>query len=317
VRTEDDLRAALTALERHAPVADRVMPGRSRQRLRSPRTVRWLAVTAAAAAAAGVVTALTVGGAPTRSSPNGGVAASGPGGDATVRAKVLAAFSAASGDIVYESGTTTNTGKSSIVTQFWTYPSQASPGQLVHTRSLTYNRSGTLDYSDEAIFVLTEQGATSLRPAATKGERIIIDYAGKTWSDDKDTLLPESREPSSSALIAHDIKSAQWTVRKTTLNGRAALELSFKEAGDGNSSVNHLWVDAVTYLPLRQTDTFGPAGMITSDTLNFQYLPATAANLAKLSAGPVPPGFKRVSNKVSGSMEIPVRPAPSVRPSPR
>jgi hypothetical protein len=322
VRTEDDLRTALTALERHAPDAARVLPGskRHRSQLTSPRTVRWLAATAAAAALAGTVTALTVSGAPTSSSPNGGVA-SGSAGEAALRPKLLAAFSAASGDIVYVSGPTQNTGKSPIVTQFWTYPSQASPGQLVHTRSLTFNLSGTLDYSDEAIFVLTEQGATSPRPAPTTGERIIIDYAGKTWSDDKDTLLPESSDPSSSALIAHDIKTEHWTVRRTTLNGRAALELSFKETGDGNSSVNRLWIDAATYLPLRQTDTFGPPGMITSDTLNYEYLPATAANLAKLTA-PIPAGFKRVSNNVSGATEIPVRPAPaqpttSLRPSPR
>ncbi len=47
--TEDDLRAALTSLERHAPAAARVLPGRSTRRrsrsgLRSPlapRPQRW------------------------------------------------------------------------------------------------------------------------------------------------------------------------------------------------------------------------------------------------------------------------------------
>lgn len=60
MRTEDDLRAALVALERHAPAAMRVMPARRGSRL-THRTVclSGLAGVAALAAVAGVITAVT------------------------------------------------------------------------------------------------------------------------------------------------------------------------------------------------------------------------------------------------------------------
>ncbi|MGH3295054.1 MAG: hypothetical protein ACRDP7_24970 [Trebonia sp.] len=298
MRTEDDLRAALSALERHAPAAARVLPGSQRHShhgLRSPRTVRWLAVTITAAALAAAVTALTLPTAPTRSIPNGSVASpSGQANSATLRAKLLAAFSAASDDIVYVSSTSLNTGESPIVTESWSYPSQPSPGRLVRSRNLTYNLSGTLRYDDERTFVMPPPGTSSVPGhITTMGERILVDYVGKTWSDQKGTSLFQDN-PNGSALITYDIKTAHWTVRRTTLNGRAALELSWKAAQKGNSSTTYLWVDAATYLPLRETDAFGPSGMITSATFNYEYLPATPVNLAKLTP-PIPAGFKRVN----------------------
>jgi hypothetical protein len=290
VRTEDDLRAALSTLERHAPDAARVLPGRERRfshGLRSARAGRWLAAAATAAALAGLVAALTLPAAPTRSSPNGGVAVpSSPSGDVTLRARVLAAFSAAGQEIGYASSTSQTTGASPIVTETWTYPSQPKPGQRVRIRTLTYNRSGTLRYDDVASYVVTGHPAS--------GERIIINYVGRTFSDQQDTPLPESVGLSSSALVASYIKTAHWTVRRTTLNGRAALELSFKDNSKENPSTFHVWVDATTYLLLRETATFGPPGQTTSSTDNDQYLPVTTANLAQLSP-PVPTGFRQVT----------------------
>ncbi len=299
MRTEDDLRTALTVLERHAPAAARVLPGSNRRSShgpRSPKAIRWLAVTTTAAAVAGVVTALTLPAGPLRSIPNEGATShSSPPNDATLRAKLLAAFSAASRDMVYESSTSLNTGKSPIVVEGWSYPSQPRPGQLVRTRTVTYNLSGTLHYEEEDTFVMPPTPSTSppLGGIPTNGERIIVDYIGKTWSDQKDTPLPGGVSDST-ARVRSDIKTAHWTVQRTTVDGRAALELSFKEADKSNPSTVHLWVDAATYLPLRETDTFGPPGMTTSTTVDDEYLPATSANLAKLRA-PLPAGFKQVS----------------------
>jgi hypothetical protein len=322
VRTEDDLRTALTALERHAPAAARVLPGsghHSSHGLRSPRTVRWLAATAATAALAGAVTALTLG-APTRSVQNGGVASSGSASAATVRAKVLAAFSAASGDVVYASGTTLTAGRSATVTQSWSYPSQPSPGQLVRGRSVTFNRSGTEHSDSEMTFVQPSPETSRSTGAWVTGEWLNVDYLSKTWLDQK-ILILATTDLSKSAVISEHIGSGPWTVRRTTLNGRAALEFSFKVPGNPNSPTSHLWVDAATYLPLRETDFYGPSGMVSTGTLDFEYLPATPANLAKLTP-PIPAGFKRVSNNNVGGGEIvilpqPVQSVPSLRPSPR
>jgi hypothetical protein len=323
VRTEDDLRTALTALERHAPAAARVLPGSKRHSshgLRSAKAVRWLALTATAAALAAVVTVLTLSAASTRNGQNEGVTSPSSPANATLRAELLAAFSAAGDEIVYMSSTSLSTGESPIVTESWSYPSRPSPGQLVRRRDLTFNLSGTLHSDVEDTFVMPAPG-TSLSPGViiTKGERIFVDYVGKTWSDQKDIPLIDDN-PNSSALITYDIKTAHWTVRRTTLNGRAALELSWKEAQKGNSSTIYLWVDAATYLPVRETDTFGPAGMITSATLNYEYLPATSANLSQLTP-PIPAGFKRVSGSAKAIIPKPFLPkevpAPSASPSPR
>jgi hypothetical protein len=275
-------------------------------------------LTATAAALAAVVTVLTLSVASTGSRQNEGVTSPSSPATATLRAELLAAFSAASDEIVYTSSTSLNTGKSPIVTESWSYPSQPSPGQLVRRRDLTFNLSGTLHSDAGDTFVMPAPG-TSPSPGVivTKGKRIFVDYVGKTWSDQKDTPLIDDN-PNSSALITYDIKTAHWTVRRTTLNGRAALELSWKEAQKGNSSTTYLWVDADTYLPVRETDTFGPPDTITSATLNYEYLPATSANLSKLTP-PIPAGFKRVSGSAKVSIPKQVWPkevlAPSVSPS--
>jgi hypothetical protein len=104
--------------------------------------------------------------------------------------------------------------------------------------------------------------------------------------------------PYNPALIASYFKSKQWSARNTTLNGRAAIELTLKDlVKQGKSTVNswieYLWIDASTYLPLHDVTTFGPPGMATHAVEDFQYLPATSANLAKLTPS-IPAGFKRV-----------------------
>jgi hypothetical protein len=64
-----------------------------------------------------------------------------------------------------------------------------------------------------------------------------------------------------------------------------------------------LWVDAQTYLPLRQTLNFGGFTSVQKGTVServqvvradYQYLAPTAANLAKLTV-PIPPGFRRTA----------------------
>jgi hypothetical protein len=60
-------------------------------------------------------------------------------------------------------------------------------------------------------------------------------------------------------------------------------------------------VDASTYLQLREEDSFqegGPAHLITVTVRDdYELLPATQANLAKLAA-PVPAGFRRTAKQV-------------------
>jgi hypothetical protein len=91
VRTEDDLRAALVALERHAPAAERVLPAtRGRRLTRRPLWLSGVAGVATLAAVAGVVTAVTVSSPSPSHIPNGGVAPAPAKPSAPIRASLTA-----------------------------------------------------------------------------------------------------------------------------------------------------------------------------------------------------------------------------------
>jgi hypothetical protein len=348
VRTEDDLRAALTSLERHAPAAARVIPDlsprrRSRRGLRSPLALRWVAGTAAAAAVTGAVTGLILtGGAsttgpaaldtptPSGTTTNEGVTAPVPITKATLQARLLAALFAPSNEIVYTQGRFWSTGSgwthtdmSPDITESWDYPWQPHTGQQVRGRSIFYSLDGQFHFDKSVSYVMPGPGSALGGPAIgafrATGERISVDYVGKTWSDTKNSPLTVDNVDNP-ALIANDLKSKQWTARDTTLNGRAAIELTLKDkVVQGKSTVNswieYLWIDASTYLPLRDTETFGPPNMVSHGETDWQYLPATPANLAKLTT-PIPAGFKRVTPPVTISPK-PIVSSPSASASPR
>lgn len=329
--TEDDLRAALTSLERHAPAAARVLPegGRPRRQPRSPRATRWLAGVTTAAALAGLVTALTLPGGTPGTIPNGAVTSpSVPANATTLRAKLLAAFSAASDEIVYMRGTYQTAGPhtdpSPATEQVWYYPGQPNVGQMVRARTASVEAG--FGHTDVGISYRQPAPKAGLPPgtAQVKGERISVGYAGRTWSDVKDTMVM-FQPPYNPALIASYLKSKQWSARDTTLNGRPAIELTLKEVvlkGEAtvNSWTEYLWVDASTYLPLHDVTTFGPPGEVTHAVEDFRYLPATPANLAQLTP-PIPAGFKKVTpspvvapaGSASAAVTIsPTRSAPAV-----
>jgi hypothetical protein len=250
---------------------------------------------------------------------------------ATLQAKLLAAFSATSNEIVYTHGTFWSTGSgwthtdmSPITEENWYSPWQASTGQRVHARSITSTGDGMM-HTDVGLSYVMPPLKASMAPGSfqTKGDKVVVDYVGKTWYDAKDSPLMSDPQDNPS-LIAYYLKSKQWTARNTTLNGLAAIELTLKDVVvQGKSTVNswteYLWIDASTYLPLRDTETFGPPNMLSHGLTDWQYLPATPANLAALTP-PVPAGFKHVappapmhfSGVPATSSQIP---APSVSPS--
>lgn len=295
MRTEDDLRTALTALERHAPAAARVLPGSGRpvsRGLRSPQATRWLAGVTMAAALAGVVMALILPGGTPGTIKNGGATSPGTPAMATLRAKLLAAISSARGDIVYWSSTSRSPGAPPIRSEKWAYPSQPGPGQLVRTRTVVFNNSGTPYEEWRYAFAMPAEANGSLgNTNGIKGEQIVLYYDSKSWYDQKDSAIM-SNIPNGAARVVALIRTKHWAVSKTTLNGRAALEL-YSTAGD--NSTYRLWADASTYLPLRETDTVpGPSGKIDTLTTDYEYLPATSANLAQLTP-PIPAGFTKVA----------------------
>lgn len=156
MRSEDDLRAALTEMERYAPDSDTVLlavrkgtgprrgPGWLRiLEPRGPRSLRWprLAGVAAAAALAGLVIALVpgvlrAGHGPARAghpSPTPPVAQSGLPSAASMGRAMLTAADGVNGDILYTTQTGFNHGVVVDTYQDWSWPALPVTGQLERT----------------------------------------------------------------------------------------------------------------------------------------------------------------------------------------
>ncbi len=156
VRTEADIRAALTELGRRAPSAEDVLSelrdsGRGRRRTRRPGRARLAVATAAAVTATAVTLALTLGGSPSRPSgphafpvlPDPPVSAGGapiavsPGphpSSASLAKAMLTAFNAAADDLAYQTAAYVTAGHLTQADRTWSWPAVPSPGQLEYAR---------------------------------------------------------------------------------------------------------------------------------------------------------------------------------------
>jgi hypothetical protein len=322
MRTEEELRAALLALEREAPAAARVLPKATIPNdngilPRVTRRRRLAGLTAALGAAAvigagvAVVVALlpgTTAGSHPQALPSHQV----------LRAKLLAALGAAASEIVYDHMEITS---SNIATPYlatpdpflpglatgtasesWYYPWRAEAGQQVRGRLLTLNPDST-PAQDVGV---SYPEPTEFQEVTTASEFTYVDYANHTWSElhDSSGWIADgiTGSPLSIWELIHD---KSWSVvGRTELDGQPAIELELKSSGQPG----YLWVDAQTYRPLREAYTFGgdmaevgtngswhslDSGQASIVT-DYQYLAPTAANLAKLTV-PIPPGFRRTA----------------------
>lgn len=281
MRTEDDLRAALLTLERHAPAAERVLPGRRRER----RTQVLLAVSGAIAVAAILVTLLAPG-APVAERPASRLAI-GSAMDTSLRTAILDAVSSAAGDIMYAKlSDDDGPGQSGVAQESWWYPWLAKPGQRVRQRILFMGQPGGTPSDDQAqAYTLPRTGVPSY--ALTTD----VDYGSRTWSvgNESTTLL----NPEHLYDIRDYITKYGWVVAGyPELNGQRALELKVtRSLGGTGTGTFVLWVSARTYLPMRAQATIGNLSMLVVTT--YQFLSPTRANLAQLQP-PVPAGFRRV-----------------------
>jgi hypothetical protein len=165
-RGEDDLRAALTTLERHAPDADKVLRAvreRTERHTGTPRPLAarplrravLLAGAAAVALAAGLTAALLPDGSPGPQAP-AAVQIPGQSGStaqppitsrhglpatATVGKAMATAFSAAVDDILYTTETGLTHGYVPSILQSWSWPAQPVLGQKEYIRSYLVQRT--------------------------------------------------------------------------------------------------------------------------------------------------------------------------------
>ena len=147
-----------------------------------------------------------------------------------------------------------------------------------------------------------------------------VDYSARTWTSRptrQDAIVSLADDP---ALLRREVALGLWRVAgHVTIDGRPALELVWKASPargawpvgspDRSGELRRtLWVDAHTYLPIRQrirlgSSSSGPFSAITAD---YRLLPATPANLARLQPV-IPKGFTR-THEPHGAVPVPVSP---------
>ena len=207
MRTEDDVRAALLALEDQAPSAEKVLtavraagarrgPGPARA-LPSPRSPRWPQLVmgiATAAALAGLTIALLPGGAPSGSrGTRPGQATMGPASrgpatpglpSATALSKaMLTASTAATGDILYTTQTGINRGVTMSIYRDWLWPASPVPGQQARWREAFSQRLSRakpllLTEDDGFAYTVPQGNPDSERANYAFGRLTVVCYAG-------------------------------------------------------------------------------------------------------------------------------------------
>jgi hypothetical protein len=301
----------------HAPedLPERVRLGGLRRARR--RRVRRVMCTAAVACAATVAIAATVpwAGAPaaSRALPSA----------ASVGKAMLTAFDAATGDILYSTQVDTNKGQLVDTYHDWNWPAQPAAGQQARWReryahTILGSHKPLFPVEDFTVSYLSPPVATTVQAQiATKvpARITMVCYARSGGCGMGNTEVPAGTWAEfghqftafdvasgigaggmfSPATLAQGIAKGQWRVlRRTRLDGQAAIVLSETTNGTIAPLPFLLWVSARTHLPLK----YASGGDGTTSSGIFAYLRPSPANMALLQV-PIPRGYSR-SNPGNG-----------------
>ncbi|RKR89985.1 hypothetical protein BDK92_4349 [Micromonospora pisi] len=157
---------------------------------------------------------------------------------------------------------------------------------------------------------LASNSRTTVFKTGNGNDAIVIDHQKKKWWNDQIAALPAGVEvtvttgpngerietPTGKKAVGPliDPKELQdalaggtlTLVGEESLDGRATVHLRWVPVP---GSTTDIWVDADTYLPVRKTS----AGPKASDEINFEWLPRTPENLAKVE-GAAPADYKKL-----------------------
>jgi hypothetical protein len=278
------------------------------------RRVRRLTGAAAVACAAGVAVAATApwAGGPPASHPLSPAELRRLPSAAPLGKAMLAAFDAASGDILYSTELDTNKGQLVDTYQDWNWPAQPVPGQPARWRNLY--AAQTVLFSGQPVSPVEEYSVSYLSPSQTavnvQARVTMVCYAGRSGCGMNDTevrartwavysqQIPAFAVASgvgaggifSPATLVQGIAKGQWRIlRHTRLDGQRTIVLISTPSGPiGGPLPFLLWVNARTYLPVQY---HGGSGGSTSSGV-FVYLRPTPANMA-LFRVPIPRGYPR------------------------
>jgi len=286
---DDDLitavRDSFTDVHSATPVERIVSRSRAvRARRRIPGLTAALAVTAAAVLA---VTALL----PAHQAGGGLIAAP------ELRARLLAAIGTASGDILY----TPAPGGPLIGGQ---YPAFPQPSQEVHVRvgpgvgsDGKVHKDGEYSFkmpSETALHDYIKAYTADLDQGGLQlsGTAMAVNHFRHVWSECPSKFILGFTLDA--AGIRAEIANGQFTViGRTELNGQQAIELKMTVPPSNQApphvTAERLWVNATTYLPMRQHVRWSNGQQSVFD---YVFLPPTPANLAKLRPV-IPAGYTR------------------------
>jgi len=298
--TEEDLRIAFRDMERFTPDAAEVLravydqprwPARPR-RLPPHRPIRpvlraGLALGAAGAVAVAAVITAVAHGPATKTTPITAPA---------LRTRLLAAIDTASGDILYAHGGPAPGGGT------WQSPAYPQPGQEVHFRILGLGSDGMVFKDGEYSFRMParndaahsytsnfDQGGLQL-----SGTLMVVNHFRHAWGVWHGRFILGF--PLDAAGVRAEIANGQFKVAgRTELHGQPAVELDINVPPNNEApphvTAARLWVDATTYLPMRQYLRMSNGQQNVTD---YTYLPPTPGNLAKLRPE-IPAGYNHVS----------------------
>lgn len=219
----------------------------------------------------------------------------------SVGTAILAAFDATGGDIIHTHTAQTNDTAypRSEVSDSWIYPASAQPGRQVRFRMRTVINGHPLQ---DIEMIYAYPGPPPLPPSRlhSTGELIDVEYATRTWSDQKHaSVLATGGMTPSADTLRQEISAGQYQVtRGVSLNGRAAIMLVWRQdderAGFRDGSRTVLWVDAGTYFPIRESVERIYHSWRTRSVTDYETIGATKSALALLTP-PIPPGFTQTA----------------------
>ncbi|HVC14201.1 MAG TPA: hypothetical protein VND62_05005 [Acidimicrobiales bacterium] len=244
----------------------------------------------------------------------GSLASRGPGGSTAVpsatkiTAQLVDALQTSSTDVLYDQEVQSTPGVT-LTLHEWVSPWDPSPGQTVSERiEFFQDCTGLSGCTDSGL--VQDFGQTGTMPAGatvfdefpwgtsvtTAGEAVDVDYHDRQWVDQKSAQVSFNL-PLTAADIQQEIAAGNArVVGNATVDGVQTVELAIS-GFDGPGSSGDIWVDASSHLPVRTVVTApnpgtgqgAPGGMQTVQD-DYQFLPATSANLAKLHPV-IPSGF--------------------------
>ncbi|HUN31482.1 MAG TPA: hypothetical protein VMU95_05625 [Trebonia sp.] len=274
--------ALLTRILAQPQIAERERPARPTRRL----VLAGIPAVVAAAAAGGIAVATRDSGGSPGTLPKA----------TRVRTGILDAFDQASGDILAAVRSIQVSNGPAFAEQTWSYPMFPQPGQRVRSRVTELGQARQVELDEQSVYIQPEPGSQ----APLTGTVLAVDYASRTWFQGSGVnAIGTTSGPTPSEIRSSIASGTFHVVGQQEINGRPSIKLTL--AADYPTLSKTLWVDAQTYIPLQLAYTVADANSptTTSNTVEYQVLPATAANLALLVPR-IPAGFTRTTTDPFG-----------------